>query len=90
MSQDPGCKGPNEAEAVVVDGGNLANVFVYVKEGLGSRTFDVLTMLSCLIRAAASTILTSLGSWQVRPSRSRTTIPLPTTSIPPERQPRVE
>jgi len=41
MSQDPGCKGPNEAEAVVVDGGNLANVFVYVKDGLGSRTFDV-------------------------------------------------
>src|SRR6202048_456223 len=41
MSQDPGCKGPNEAEAVVVDGGNLANVFVYVKEGLGSRTFEV-------------------------------------------------
>src|ERR1700704_5470818 len=41
MSQDPGCKGPNEAEAVVVDAGNLANVFVYVKEGLGSRTFDV-------------------------------------------------
>jgi len=25
----------------VVDGSNLSNVFVYVKEGLGSRTFDV-------------------------------------------------
>ncbi len=43
MSQDPACKGMNEAEAVVVDGGNLANVFVYVKDGLGSRTFDVPT-----------------------------------------------
>jgi plastocyanin len=41
MSQDPACKGPNEAEALVVDGGNLANVFVYVKDGLGNRTFDV-------------------------------------------------
>jgi plastocyanin len=41
MSQDPACKGMNEAENVVVDGGNLANVFVYVKDGLGSRTFDV-------------------------------------------------
>jgi plastocyanin len=41
MSQDPACKGMNESEAVVVDGGNLANVFVYVKDGLGSRTFDV-------------------------------------------------
>src|SRR5579862_3062902 len=41
MSQDPGCKGMNEAENVVVNGGNLANVFVYVKDGLGSRTFDV-------------------------------------------------
>src|ERR1700720_2118626 len=41
MSQDPGCKGSNEAEAVVVDGGSLANVFVYVKDGLGSRTFEV-------------------------------------------------
>jgi plastocyanin len=41
MNQDPGCKGANEAETVVVTGGDLANVFVYVKEGLGSRTFDV-------------------------------------------------
>jgi len=41
MSQDPGCKGMNAAENVVVSGGNLANVFVYVKDGLGSRTFDV-------------------------------------------------
>src|SRR6266849_10788225 len=40
MSQDPGCKGVNEAENVVVNGGDLANVFVYVKDGLGSRTFD--------------------------------------------------
>jgi plastocyanin len=40
MSQDPGCKGTNEAENVVVSGGDLANVFVYVKEGLGNRTFD--------------------------------------------------
>jgi plastocyanin len=40
MSQDPGCKGTNEAEAVVVSGGDLANVFVYVKDGLGSRAFD--------------------------------------------------
>jgi plastocyanin len=43
MSQDPACKGMNEAETVVVDGGDLANVFVYVKDGLGSRTFDVPT-----------------------------------------------
>jgi plastocyanin len=41
MSQDPACKGSNEAENVMVDSGDLANVFVYVKDGLGSRTFDV-------------------------------------------------
>jgi plastocyanin len=41
MSQDPGCKGMNQAENVVVNGGDLANVFVYVKDGLGNRTFDV-------------------------------------------------
>jgi plastocyanin len=41
MSQDPGCKGANEAENVVVSGGDLANVFVYVKDGLGNRIFDV-------------------------------------------------
>src|SRR5438445_13331079 len=41
MSQDPACKGSNTAETVVADGGNLANVFVYVKDGLGDRTFDV-------------------------------------------------
>src|SRR5260370_42675252 len=39
MSQDPNCKGSNTAENRVVAGGNLANVFVYVKEGLGNRTF---------------------------------------------------
>ncbi len=41
MSQDPGCKGSNEAENIIVAGGDLANVFVYVKDGLGSRTFGV-------------------------------------------------
>ncbi len=41
MSQDPACKGTNEAENIVVAGGDLANVFVYVKDGLGNRTFDV-------------------------------------------------
>jgi len=41
MSQDPGCKGTNQAETVVVDNGDLANVFVYVKDGLGNRSFDV-------------------------------------------------
>jgi plastocyanin len=41
MSQDAACKGTNTAETVVASGGNLANVFVYVKDGLGARTFDV-------------------------------------------------
>lgn len=41
MSQDPGCKGANQAENLVVDNGDLANVFVYVKDGLGNRTFEV-------------------------------------------------
>ena len=41
MSQDAACKGKNVAETVVAEGGNLANVFVYVKDGLGNRTFDV-------------------------------------------------
>jgi plastocyanin len=41
MSQDPACKGANEAENMVVSSGDLANVFVYVKDGLGSRNFDV-------------------------------------------------
>jgi plastocyanin len=40
MSQDPACKGNNQSETLVADGGKLANVFVYVKEGLGDRTFD--------------------------------------------------
>src|ERR1700730_10944282 len=40
MSQDAACKGDNAAETIVVDGGKLANVFVYVKEGLGDRSFD--------------------------------------------------
>src|SRR5512142_3396525 len=40
MSQDPACKGNNVSETVVVDNGNLENAFVYVKDGLGDRTFD--------------------------------------------------
>jgi plastocyanin len=39
MSQDANCKGANTAEGVVTSDGHLANVFVYVKEGLGNRTF---------------------------------------------------
>jgi len=41
MSQDPNCRGENLAENVVVSGGHLQNVFIYVKEGLGNRTFEV-------------------------------------------------
>jgi plastocyanin len=41
MSQDSNCQGVNTAENVVVSDGHLENVFVYVKEGLGTRTFDV-------------------------------------------------
>ena len=41
MSQDANCKGTNTAENVVISNGHLENVFVYVKEGLGNRTFDV-------------------------------------------------
>jgi plastocyanin len=41
MSQDANCQGTNTAENIVVSDSHLANVFVYVKEGLGSRTFDV-------------------------------------------------
>jgi plastocyanin len=53
MSQDPNCAGSNTAENVVVADGKLANVFVYVKDGLGNRTFDVpkdavtLTQMGC-------------------------------------------
>lgn len=40
MSNDPGCKGQAASEQVVVDDGHLANVLVYVKDGLGNRSFD--------------------------------------------------
>jgi plastocyanin len=42
MSQDPACAkkgGQNVSETIVADNGNLANAFVYVKEGLGDRSF---------------------------------------------------
>ena len=41
MTQDPACKGANVAETLVVNNGALENAFVYVKDGLGNRTFDV-------------------------------------------------
>src|ERR1700738_2750935 len=40
MSQDPNCAGSNTAENIIVSGGHLGNVFIYVKEGLGNRAFD--------------------------------------------------
>jgi hypothetical protein len=56
MSQDPGCKGMNEAENVVVDGGDVANVFVYVKDGLGIAPSMFRRILLCSSSKAASTI----------------------------------
>jgi len=42
MSQDPSCPSkPQPSEVFVVNDGKLANVFVYVKEGLPSRRFPV-------------------------------------------------
>jgi plastocyanin len=42
MTADPGCPtGPQPAEVVVANAGKLANVFVYVKEGLPQGTFAV-------------------------------------------------
>jgi plastocyanin len=42
MTADPGCPtGPQPAEVVVAKGGKLANVFVYVKEGLPQGNFAV-------------------------------------------------
>jgi plastocyanin len=44
MTADPGCPtGPQQAEVVVANGGKLANVFVYVKEGLPQGNFAVPT-----------------------------------------------
>lgn len=39
MSADAGCKGQNQSEMVLVSDGRLANVLVYVKDGLGGRKF---------------------------------------------------
>jgi plastocyanin len=53
MSQDSNCAGSNTAENVVVSDGKLENVFVYVKEGLGDRSFPApaepvtLTQVGC-------------------------------------------
>ena len=42
MTADPGCPSqPQPADVVVVNGGKLANVFVYVKEGLPRGAFAV-------------------------------------------------
>jgi len=41
MSQDPACgSAANMTEIVVVENGSLENAFVYVKDGLGDRTFE--------------------------------------------------
>ncbi|MGZ4844968.1 MAG: carboxypeptidase regulatory-like domain-containing protein [Candidatus Angelobacter sp.] len=44
MTADPGCPtGPQPSEVVTANGGKLANVFVYVKEGLPPGNFAVPT-----------------------------------------------
>ncbi len=40
MSADPACKGDNSWQPIIVDNGRLANVLVYVKDGLGQRKID--------------------------------------------------
>ena len=43
MSMDPGCRGENQVETFVVKDGKLANVVVYVKDGLpANMTFSAL------------------------------------------------
>ena len=39
MSADSGCKGQNQSETVIVNDEHLANVLVYVKDGLAGRSF---------------------------------------------------
>lgn len=39
MAADPGCPGMNATEQMVVHQGRMADVFVYVKDGLGSRLY---------------------------------------------------
>lgn len=39
MSNDPGCKGEAQSEQVVIDDGHLANVLVYVKQGLPDAAY---------------------------------------------------
>ena len=43
MAQDPACSmsGTNMSQQYVVSHGNLANVFVYVKDGLGTKLYPV-------------------------------------------------
>ncbi len=38
MSMDPGCRGANQTETYVVKNGGIANVLIYVKEGLPRST----------------------------------------------------
>src|SRR5258708_21897285 len=61
MSQDSNCSGSNTAENLVVSGGNLENVFVYVKEELGTRPFDVPKEPITLTQTACKTHPTTLA-----------------------------
>ena len=90
MSQDAACKGNNTAETIVADGGKLANVFVYVKEGLDNRTFDVpkdsvtIDQKGCQYHPHVLGVMTGQNI-EIRNDDETTH-----NFIPPERQPRVE
>jgi hypothetical protein len=65
MSADSGCKGQKQSETVVVNDGRLAKVLVYVKDGLGGRSFpappDRVTILQAGCRYVPHTAAAMIG-----------------------------
>ena len=87
MNADPVCVkqtagSPQSQETFIVgkDGKSLANVFVYVKDGLGNYSFDVPTESAKIDQQNAATIRTCSACASARRSKSSTAIRPCTTS----------
>ena len=85
MSSDPLCmpEGPTLSEVVLVGPGNgLQNVFVYVKDGLGDRTFQAPQTPVVLDQQGCKYMPHVFGAQVGQPVKSRTATGRCTTCTP--------
>ncbi len=79
MAQDPHCamsgQGPNRSEEYVVNDGKMANVFVYIKDGLGNRIYAAPSNPAVLDQRGCRYVPHAIGVMAGQPVEFRTSDP---------------